>query len=133
MGSCGLICESDSALLDQPSYQAEQQGTEQIDPTPTDLVGCEDAGRSDQELFIDFQHFVTQAQVTTTSRAPSPPAQPPGAPDTAVLKDFRTNVGTAPEGESSQNYGQYHFTAQNPRTIEMVTIDQVQIQHFFTV
>jgi hypothetical protein len=128
-----LILDTDRAPLDQRKDQAEQQHTQSVDLLPIELVVAKDSMHSDQTSFTELQPTATQIQGTATSHAPSSPRQLSGSPDHPVFKDSGRRAGTVPERESSQTHEQYQFTAQNMRTIESVTIDPIQIQHFFTV
>ncbi|KAI1617379.1 hypothetical protein EDD36DRAFT_423988 [Exophiala viscosa] len=122
-----------TAPENHPKRQAEQQYAEPVELLPTGSTGGTDSGQSDQAGFIDIPQHVAHAQETTTSHAPSTPNELSGAPDHDTFKNPGSRALTAPEGEPSQTYRQYHYTAQHARTIEMVTVEPVQIQHLFTV
>lgn len=137
--NCLTDFESDRAPVNHHKIQAAQQFAEHgehdehVELLPIASTAGTDSGQSDQTGLVEVQQYAAHAQERSTSQPSSTPNELSGAPDHNVFKNPGPRTLTAPECELSETYRQYQYTAQNARTIEMVTIDSVQIQHLFTV
>lgn len=129
-----LMFDSGTApsLFNPPRYPAEQRPPEPADLLSIDFEADQALEHSDQTAFIDFPPSA-RGQGTTPGHAPSSPRQLSVSLDHPTLQDPDRRASTAGERGSSQSHVQYHHTAQNARTIGMVTLEPAQIQYYFAV